>query len=85
MKIKSHLLAFSLSCCLMSIGCSGTSEGDTSPSPETDPQARANNAAKGIEASNMTPEQKKAAIQYLNQGATGAQKMKETAGAVAQK
>jgi hypothetical protein len=63
---------------LFAIGCSG-SEGDTSPLPPQAPQARMENAQKGVDQSQMTPEQKQAAAEYLKQGAEGAQRMKEIA------
>lgn len=60
-------------------GCSGGSEGDTSPPPARDAQAGANQAVQGIQSSNMSPEQKKAAEDYMRRGAEGAQKMKSNA------
>ncbi|MGV3616486.1 MAG: hypothetical protein ACO1SV_14245 [Fimbriimonas sp.] len=65
---------------ILAIGCA-PSEGDTAPLPPKDPQARVQQAQKGVEASNMTPEQKRAAADYLGRGAEGARKMKESAGA----
>jgi hypothetical protein len=62
---------------LAAVGCS--SEGDTSPGPTTDPKARVEGATKGVESSTMTPEQKQAALDYLNQGAAGAEKMNSMA------
>lgn len=79
MKARSHL-----PCCLIllataGVGCSGASEGDTSPPPAKDPQTGASQAVKGIESSSMSPEQKQAAADYMKQGAAGAEKMKANA------
>jgi hypothetical protein len=62
---------------LCTAGCSHADEADTSPLPAK--TAQVSNATKGVESSNMTPEQKLAALDYLNKGAEGAQKMKSSA------
>jgi len=60
-------------------GCSHAEDADTSPLPPKDPQASVESAANKIESSNMTPEQKQAAIDYLKQGANNAQQLKKQA------
>lgn len=61
-------------------GCGPAAE-DAAPLPKQDPQTRLDNARQQIEASNMTPEQKKAALGYMNSQAEGAQKMRQAQGA----
>ena len=62
------------------VGCGepSTAQQDTSPLPPMDAKTRAENASKKIaESTTMTPEQKKAAMDYVNQGAVTAEKSKE--------
>lgn len=64
----------------MLTGCAHTDQGDTSPLPPMSPETRLENAKKSIEASTtMTPEQKKAALEYAQQGAAAAGRMKQNA------
>lgn len=66
-----------LAACL--VGCSQSAGEDSAPLPAKDTQTRVEGATQNVAASNMTPEQKKAAEEYLKQGAAGAAKMKESA------
>jgi|GEM_PF-3762189 len=79
MKIPFTILASILIASLVAVGCSHSDEGDTSPLPKQDTQVRVDNATKNIESSNMTPEQKQQAMNYLQQGAKGAQEIKKSA------
>lgn len=79
MKIPPLLLASLALLPLTTVGCSHPDEGDTSPLPNQDAQARVGKATKSIESSNMTPEQKQAAETYLKQGAANADRIKQSA------
>jgi hypothetical protein len=79
MKIQSSIYPSLALLAILTMGCSHTEEGDTSPLPSQDPKARVEQATKTIESSTMTPEQKRAALDYLKRGAQGAEKIKESA------
>jgi hypothetical protein len=64
---------------LISIGCAKPEDSDTAPLPAKDTAARVDDASQGVKSSNMTPEQKQSALDYLNRGASGAEKMKSMA------
>ncbi len=78
MKIKTFLLS-SLALVGMTAGCGSGESSDTAPLPAKDAQTRVDEATKGVESSNMTPEQKQAAADYLQKGAAGAQQMQKNA------
>jgi hypothetical protein len=63
----------------IAIGCKSADDGDTTPLPPKDAQAKVDQAAKGVESSQMSAEQKQAALDYLKNGAVGAGKMKDMA------
>ena len=63
----------------VAIGCKGADDGDSNPLPSKDAQTKVDQAAKGVESSQMSPEQKQAALDYLKNGAVGAGKMKDMA------
>jgi len=80
MKIPLIIFASLLAAVSVVAGCSHSDEGDTSPLPKQDTQVRVDNATKNIESSNnMTAEQKQQALNYMQQGAKGAQEMKKSA------
>lgn len=70
-----------LPCSLVAFSCiaCSQSDADTSPLPSEGPEKRVESAQKGIESSNMTPEQKQAAAEYMRQGASNAQKIESSA------
>lgn len=76
MKIR---LAFTSSLAVFLLGCAHTPENDTSPLPAQDPQTKVDQASKNVQGSNMTPEQKQAAIDYLSKGASNAEHIKQSA------
>ena len=78
MNLKSSRIAVPLLAILL-VGCSKASEGDTSPLPAQDPTVRVNNATNNIRKSEMTPEQQRAAEEYLKRGAAGAEQMRKLA------
>ncbi|WP_025225431.1 hypothetical protein [Fimbriimonas ginsengisoli] len=64
---------------IVSVGCGSHDGGDTSPPPAQDTKARVDGATKRVDSSDMTPEQKKAATDYLRQGAANAEQIKKSA------
>lgn len=77
-KPLSLIIALILS--LFVFGCGSKDADDTSALPPADQQQRLDTATKGIESSpQMTDEQKQQALQYAQQSAQEAQKMKESA------
>lgn len=79
MTIKAFIPVSLLLAPLLLAGCTHTDEGDTSPLPPQNAQTRIETATKKIEESKMTPEQKKAALDYIKRGNAGAQSMKQNA------
>lgn len=75
---KSLIPAFLVLVAVAVTGCVHTDEGDTSPMRAEDPQTRLEKSTKAIEESNMTPEQKQAALNYVRQGYASASKMKQS-------
>lgn len=61
----------------LSAGCVKTDEGDTSPLPPSTTQAKVESAKSGIEGSSMSAEQKRAAEEYMQRGAAGAEAMRK--------
>jgi hypothetical protein len=78
MKLKNFGIALPLFV-LIVVGCSKPSEGDTSPLPPQDTTTRVQTATNNVKKSDMTPEQQKAAEEYLRQGAAGAEQMRKLA------
>lgn len=79
MKTKLTLTLVACATLLSLIGCDPAASGaDTKPLAQQDVQTKVATAEKNVDTSNMTPEQKEAAKQYLNQGADGAAKQKES-------
>lgn len=78
MIFKALLPALSVAWVICLAGCSPSNEGDTSPRPVQDPQASLNTTITNIEASKMSPDEKKAAIEYAKQNAANAAKMKQS-------
>jgi hypothetical protein len=64
---------------ILGSGCGSAPAEDTSPLPPMDPQTRLKNASQKIAESNMTPEQKKAALEYVRQSVAQAEKIRSSA------
>jgi len=61
------------------VGCGSHDDGDTSPLPAKDTQTQVDSATKRVDSSDMSPEQKQAAAEYLRQGAANAEQIKKSA------
>lgn len=75
--MKRTLLFLFVVSTLLLAGCGEKANEDTSPLPAKDAQTKVDQATNNVANSNMSPEQKQAASDYLKQGAVGAEKMKE--------
>ncbi len=80
-----HTFAIFVSCLVVLLaGCSGDGQSSSASPTQVDAAAKLEQTEKGIESSEMTPEQKAQALEYTRQGAEAAERQKQMAGQTGQ-